>query len=130
MGRPFLHVVLGNVGPGVRHADLVRAWLREHAPGVLNVAGSRESQDNRLQARTANLVASVLSCPTCARLECRCPCDGGCLARNPRLCTCATIPNRDRRDSVWPDDWPVPPRLPFPEDWVWSGAPVQTELFG
>ena len=58
-GRPVLHLDLAEVDAG-EACEQVRAWLDEHDPTVLNVAGGRESKSPGLGSRVRRIMLSVL----------------------------------------------------------------------
>lgn len=57
--KPCLHVNLAAFDPA-RHVDGIRAWLQKYKPGILNVAGSRESKAPGIQTVVAKVLAVVL----------------------------------------------------------------------
>ena len=57
-GRPFLHVDL-NSFPGIA-AQTVASWIGDHAIQVLNVAGSRASEDPEIYRATLDLLGATL----------------------------------------------------------------------
>ena len=58
-GRPVLHLDLDRISPEEAGAQL-RAWLEARRPGILNVAGSRASQDPRIAAATRAVLGAAL----------------------------------------------------------------------
>ncbi len=56
--RPWLHIDLDRTAAFAAVQQIV-AWIREHAIEVLNVAGPRASQDNRIYHETAKIMQSV-----------------------------------------------------------------------
>jgi len=59
-GRPWLHLDLDLLGPGEAEARL-DAWLDAVAPGVLNVAGPRASEDPRIAEAVETLLRATLA---------------------------------------------------------------------
>ncbi len=59
LGRPLLHLDLAKLGAG-EATELVRAWLAEHEPTRLNVAGGRESKSPGLGSRVRRIMLLVL----------------------------------------------------------------------
>jgi hypothetical protein len=57
-GRPFLHVDLNSL-PEIA-AQTVAAWIRDQAIQILNVAGSRASEDPEIYQATLNLLEAAL----------------------------------------------------------------------
>jgi hypothetical protein len=57
LGKPVLVLDLGETPDA---ADRILDWLRAMPPGMLNVAGPRESRQLGIQAETAALLAEVL----------------------------------------------------------------------
>ncbi len=60
--RPLLHLDLRALDGSAARRRL-RAWLREQAPAVLNVAGPRASEDAAIYAATRELLEAVLATP-------------------------------------------------------------------
>jgi hypothetical protein len=56
--RPCLHVNLAAFDP-TKHVDGIRAWLQKYKPGILNVAGSRESKAPGIQTVVAKVLTAV-----------------------------------------------------------------------
>jgi len=57
-GRPFLHVDLNSL-PEIA-AQTVAVWIRDQAIQILNVAGSRASEDPEIYQATLNLLEAAL----------------------------------------------------------------------
>jgi hypothetical protein len=58
--RPLLHIDPGAVSPSEAAARLNR-WIANHRIGVLNVAGSRRSEDTRIYEETLNVLRLAFS---------------------------------------------------------------------
>jgi Circularly permutated YpsA SLOG family len=58
-GKPALHLDLDQLDAAAA-AERLRSWLAERDPRVLNVAGPRASQDPRIAAATAVILAAAL----------------------------------------------------------------------
>lgn len=56
MQKPLLTVCLDDGDPG----RVILAWLQEHQPGVLNVAGPRESNQPGIAAEVRQILATVM----------------------------------------------------------------------
>jgi hypothetical protein len=59
LGKPVLHLDLEQLSPA-HAAERLRAWLEEHRPAVLNVAGPRASHDPRIAAATQAVLRTAL----------------------------------------------------------------------
>jgi len=56
--RPWLHVNL-NKTPAFKAATLIRAWIMENTIEILNVAGPRESKDDRIYQDVLKIIEST-----------------------------------------------------------------------
>jgi hypothetical protein len=58
--KPHLHLDLARLTPE-QASDLLRAWVEKEGVGILNVAGSRESNAPGIQALVREVVAAALA---------------------------------------------------------------------
>lgn len=72
LGRPHLHLEIEDL-VDEDAAREVRAWLDRARPGILNVAGSRESTDPGIARRVRHLLAAALSVSTPRERACVVP---------------------------------------------------------
>jgi hypothetical protein len=59
-GRPLLHLDLDRISEADASATL-REWLARHKPGILNVAGARESEDPAIHAVAKRVLSMALA---------------------------------------------------------------------
>jgi hypothetical protein len=65
--KPVLHMVLvpdAEISSNKKVAREIKKWLDERKPGVLNIAGSRESKAAGIQNQVAEVMLLVLQAPT------------------------------------------------------------------
>lgn len=60
LNKPFL-MIDPTIENQIKNQEAVRAFLDTYKPGVLNIAGNRESKSKGIAAKTANLIQAVLS---------------------------------------------------------------------
>ena len=59
LGKPLLHLDLEHVSES-EASGLLRTWLRDKGPDVLNIAGARKSEDPSIYAATRRLLMTAL----------------------------------------------------------------------
>jgi hypothetical protein len=59
LGKPLLHLDLDRVSEA-RASHRLRDWLMRKRPGVLNVAGARESEDGEIYPATRRVLSAAL----------------------------------------------------------------------
>lgn len=59
--KPYLHIDLSK-RTDLEAIEEIREWLKSVHPGILNIAGSRESTSKGIYFRVLNILKAVLSC--------------------------------------------------------------------